>query len=170
MGFVRFEQFFRAAGGVSVDRDDVKRYLGFVNDALYDLLLMGQAAAKANARDIIEPWDLPITRGLQESIHAYERRDEEIEFRAILEDLAARPPLDAALSEETENRLPLIFGGVSTVLARTFKLVDAELKAVYTREWERTFSLFRLLVWPARTGFRSPRLGGWGIRAAAARR
>jgi Domain of unknown function (DUF1931) len=146
MSFVKFEQFFRAAGGVRVDRDDVKRYLDFVNDALYDLLLMGQGAAKANARDIIEPWDLPITRGLQESIHAYERLEEQLELRAILEDLAARPPLDVALSEETENRLPLIFGGVSTALARTFKLVDAELKAVHTREWERTFSLFRLLI------------------------
>jgi hypothetical protein len=146
MGLVKFQQFFRAAGDVSVDRDDVKRYLDFVNDALYDLLLMGEGAAKANARDIIEPWDLPITRGLQESIHAYERLDEEIELRPILEDLAARPPLDAALSEETKNRLPLIFGGVSTALARTFKLVDAELKAVHSREWERTFSLFRLLI------------------------
>jgi hypothetical protein len=77
MGFVKFEQFFRAAGGVSVDRDDVKRYLGFVNDALYDLLLMGQAAAKADARDIIEPWDLPIIRGLQEHprVRAPRRRD-----------------------------------------------------------------------------------------------
>jgi hypothetical protein len=44
------------------------------------------------------------------------------------------PRLDAALSEETENRLPLIFGAVSTALVRTFKLVDAQLKAVYTRE------------------------------------
>ena len=48
MGFVKFERFFRVAGGVTVDRDDVKRYLDFVNDALYDLLLIGQAAAKAN--------------------------------------------------------------------------------------------------------------------------
>jgi hypothetical protein len=73
MGFVKFERFFRAAGGVTVDRDDVKRYLDFVNDALYDLLLMGQAAAKANARGIIEPWDLPITKGLQECMHGFER-------------------------------------------------------------------------------------------------
>ena len=60
MGFTKFERFFRAAGGVSVegDRDDVKRYLDFVNDAIYDLLLIGQATAKANVRDIIEPWDL----------------------------------------------------------------------------------------------------------------
>ena len=73
MGFTKFERFFRAAGGVSVDRDDIKRYLDFVNDAIYDLLLTGQATAKANVRDIIEPWDLPVTKGLQESTHAFRR-------------------------------------------------------------------------------------------------
>ncbi len=146
MGLVRFERFFRAAGGVTVDRDDVKRYLDFVNDALYDLLLIGQATAKANARDIIEPWDLPLTKGLQESTHAFERLEEEIELRPILESLAARPPLDAALSEDTQARLPVLFGGISVALARTFKLIDAELKAVHAREWERTFALFRLLI------------------------
>jgi hypothetical protein len=55
MGFTKFERFFRAAGGVDVDRDDIKRYLDFVNDALYDLLLIGQATAKANVRDVILP-------------------------------------------------------------------------------------------------------------------
>jgi hypothetical protein len=31
-------------------------------------------------------------------------------------------------------------------LARTFKLINADMKAVHSEEWERTFSLFRLLV------------------------
>ena len=65
MGLVKFERLFRAAGGVSVDRHDVGRYLDFVNDAIYDLLVMAQATAKANVRDVIEPWDLPITKGLR---------------------------------------------------------------------------------------------------------
>jgi len=146
MGFTKFERFFRAAGGVTVDRDDVKRYLEFVNDAIYDLLLMGQATAKANARDVIEPWDLPITRGLQESVHGFGRIDEEIELRPVLDSLAARPPLAAALSEETQARLPLIFGGISVALARTFKLIDTEMKTVGSQEWERAFTLFRLLI------------------------
>ena len=42
--------------------------------------------------------------------------------------------------------LPLLFGGVSVALVQAFKLIDAELKAVHTREWERTFELFRLLI------------------------
>lgn len=146
MGLVKFERFFRAAGGVTVDRDDVKRYLDFVNDALYDLLIIGKATAKANVRDIVEPWDLPVTRGLQDSVHAFERLEEEIELRPILESLAARPPLEAALSEDTQARLPMLFGGISVALARTFKLIDAELKAVHTQEWERAFGLFRLLI------------------------
>jgi len=146
MGFTKFECFFRAAGGVTVDRNDVKRYLDFVNDAIYDLLLMGQATAKANVRDIIEPWDLPVTKGLQESTHAFERIEEEIELEPILESLAARPPLDYALTEETQARLPLLFGGISVALARTFKFIDAEVKAVHTQEWERAFSLLRLLI------------------------
>ena len=146
MGFTKFERFFRAAGGVTVDRDDIKRYVDFANDALYDLLLIGQATAKANARDIIEPWDLPVTKGLQESTHAFERIEEEVELRPVLESLAARPPLSYALSEDTQARLPLLFGGISVALARTFKLIDAEVRAVHTVEWERTFGLFRLLI------------------------
>ena len=146
MGFTKFERFFRVAGGVVVDKDDVKRYLDFVNDAIYNLLLMGQATAKANVRDIIEPWDLPITKGLQECMHQFRALDEEIELRPILEDLTARPPLAAALSQETQDDLPIIFGGISVALARTFKIVSSELKAVHTEEWDRSFRLFRLLI------------------------
>jgi hypothetical protein len=146
MGFTKFERFFRTAGGVSVDRDDVKRYLDFVNDAIYDLLVMGQAAARANVRDIIEPWDLPVTKGLQESTHTFRRVEEEIEIGPILESLAARPPLGYALSEATQARLPQLFGGISVALARTFKLLDADIKAVHSAEWDRAFSLFRLLI------------------------
>ena len=146
LGFVKFERLFRAAGSVDVDRDDIRRYLDFVNDALYDLLIIGRNTAKASARDVIEPQDLPVTKGLQESTHAFQRLEEEIELRPILESLAARPPLDATLDEETEARRPLLFGGIRVALARTFKLIDAELKAVHSEEWERTFSLFRLLI------------------------
>src|ERR1700689_4502093 len=110
MGFTKFERFFRSAGGVSVDRDDIKRYLDFVNDAIYDLLLIGQATTKANLPDIIEPWDLPVTKGLQESTHAFQRIEEEIELRPILESLAARGPRDYGPGAATQARLVDLFG------------------------------------------------------------
>jgi hypothetical protein len=146
VGFTKFERLFRVAGSVDVDRDDVQRYLAFVNDALYDMLIMAQATAKANVRDVIDPWDLPLTKGLQDSMHAFERMDEDIEIEPILEDLAARPPLDVSLDDDTQARLPLIFGAISVALARMFRLIDPELKLVHTEEWDRAFQLFRVLV------------------------
>lgn len=94
----------------------------------FDLLICGQAATKANGRDIIESFDLPIAKGMQESIHDFRDIDEEIELKPILDALAARPPLDLTYSEETEARLPGLVGGLSVALARAFTLIEPELK------------------------------------------
>jgi hypothetical protein len=118
MGFTKFERLFRAAAEVRVDRDDIKSYLKFVEGVIYDLLITAHATAKANSRDIIAPWDLPVTKGLQECVHEFERIEEEIELRPLLDTIAARPPLDLALSAEAEARLPLLYGGITVALAR----------------------------------------------------
>ena len=142
----RFERFFRSVAGLDVDKSDLRRYSDFVSDKLYDLLLRAQAAAKANGRDVIEPHDLPITKGLQERIHEFRTLDEEIELQPILDHLAARPPLDLAYGEEAEARLPAIAGGISVALARTFKVIDPELKNPQTRHWEMALRIFDLLL------------------------
>jgi hypothetical protein len=84
--------------------------------------------ANANGRDVIAPRDLPITKGLQESIHDARDIDSEIQLQPILQQLAVRPPLDVALAAETETRLPGVVGGLSLALARAFKLMDPKLK------------------------------------------
>ena len=145
-GVAKFERFFRLAAELDVDKDDLKRYSEFVERKLYDLLLMGQATAAANARDIVEPHDLPITKGLQESTHSFRKMDEEIELAPILDRLAAYPPLDRSPSEETEARLPQIVGGLSVALARTFKVIDPEVKNPQSRHWERAFQIFDQLL------------------------
>jgi hypothetical protein len=146
MGAVRFQQFFRAAAEIDVDRNDLKRYNDFVNDRVYDLLIMAQACAKSNSRDIIQPTDLPVTKGLQESMHQFVKLDQEIEVEPLLEQLTARPPLDMALSEETSQRLPEVAGGLSLALGRTLKVIEPEVKAAHTELWERAFRIFELLL------------------------
>jgi hypothetical protein len=79
------EHLFRVAASVDINKSDVERYYDFVDHKVFDLLLMGQAAASANGRDTVEAWDLPITKGLQESIHAFEQLDLEIGLEPILE-------------------------------------------------------------------------------------
>jgi hypothetical protein len=142
----RFERFFRAAASLDVDKSDLKRYGQFVDEKVYDLLLIAQAKAKANGRDVIAAHDVPVTKGLQECIHEFRKLDEEIELRPILDTLTARPPLDLALGEDAERRLPDIVGGLSVALAQTFKIMDPDLKNPQTVHWERALRTFNVLL------------------------
>jgi hypothetical protein len=99
----KFERFFRITAGLDVDKQDLKRYSDFINKKVYDLLVRAEAAATASGRDIIEPFDLPVTKGLQDSIHEFMNIDEQIELRPILDHLTARPPRDLAYTENTES-------------------------------------------------------------------
>jgi len=146
MGVAKFTRFFRVAASLDVDKADLKRYSDFVNHKIYDLLLRGQAAAKANDRLIIEPFDLPITKGLQERIHEFRKLEEGIALEPSLEHLTALPPLDLAYSQETEARLPDVAGGISVALAHTFKIIDPNVKNPASEEWERSQQIFDLLL------------------------
>jgi hypothetical protein len=145
-GVANFERFFRATASLDVDKDDLKRYREFVTEKLDDLLIRGQATAKANDRDIVQSFDLPITKGLQESIHEYRRVDPETELRPFLEPLAEHRPQDVVVSDETEARLPEVVGGLSVALARAFKVIEPDLKNPQTQQWERAFRIFDLLL------------------------
>src|SRR6202795_460457 len=113
---------------------------------IYDLLVQAEAAARTNGRVIIEPFDLPITKGLQESIHEFEKIDEQIELQPILDQLTAPPPLDLAYGEDTESRLSEVVGGLSVALARAFKIIDGNLKNPATEHWQKCFRIFHLLL------------------------
>jgi hypothetical protein len=145
-GFARFERFFRIAAGLEVDKEDLRRYQEFINHKIHDLLLRGEAAAKANGRDIIEPFDLPITKGLQEATHAFRDMDEEIDLDPILERVLWEPPLDLEIGTDTEERLPAIAGGLSVAMAQTFKILDPQLKNPRTEHWQRLLQIFDLLL------------------------
>ncbi|GAB3887763.1 DUF1931 family protein [Kibdelosporangium lantanae] len=146
MNVARFERFFRIAAGIDVDKSDLRRYNDFVNHKLYDLCLLGVAAAKENGRDVIQPYDLPVTKGLQERVREFDQLDEEIDITGILAALAELPPLDAALSDEAELWLPRIAGGLSIAVARTFRIVDPKLRNPSSDHWEKAFHLFDLLL------------------------
>ena len=146
IGISRFERLFRLAAELDVDKEDLRRHHEVVNRKILDLLLRAQANAKANERDVMEPFDLPITKGLQERIHEFRRLGRETEVRPILDQVSAEPPLDMAYSEDLEAVLPEVAGGLSVALAHTFKVIDPKLKNPQTLDWERAFALFDLIV------------------------
>ncbi|MDB5483797.1 MAG: hypothetical protein JWO83_4850 [Caulobacteraceae bacterium] len=142
----KLERFFRRAGAIDVDKSDLGRYEAFVNRKLHDLLIRGEATAKANGRDIVQRIDLPVTKGLQECLHHFEALAAEVPVRPALEEIVARPPLDLAYDVELEAWLPELAGGLSVAIARSFRIVDPEVKNPSTEHWERTFQLFDLLL------------------------
>jgi hypothetical protein len=142
----RLERFFRTSGGLDIDKADVKRYEGFVHAKVYDLLLRGVAGAKANGRDVIRPHDLPITKGLQESMHEFRKLDHELDLKPILEHLASRPQLELNYDDETQALLPHVAGGLSVALARCFKIIYPSLRNPQTQHWQAMAAVFDRLV------------------------
>ena len=145
-GIPEVQRFFRAAGDVDVDKDDVKRYREFVDEKVDDLAIAGRDAARWNGRDVIAPQDLPITKGLQEQMRVFGRLEEAGELRRLLRDSLRRPPGDVTFGEETEDVLVEVFGGISLALARSFRIVDPQVRNPSTEHWERVFTLFELLL------------------------
>jgi hypothetical protein len=87
-----------------------------------------------------------MTKGLQERVHEFEKLDQDIELEPFLGDLAARPQLDVALADETQERIPAVAGGLAVALARSFKIIDPKVVNPSSEHWERAFRLFNLLM------------------------
>ena len=142
MSVPKFERFFRTAASLDIDKADIARFDDFIDRKIEGLLIRAQASAKQNLRDVIEPQDLPITKGLQENIERFRRYDREIEIRPVLDHITIRPRLDMDYSHETEARLPDIAGGLSVALAHVFRIIDPESKHPFGEQWERATRVF----------------------------
>jgi hypothetical protein len=143
-GIPEVQRFFRAAGSVDVDKADVDRFRTFVDEKVDDIAIAGRNTARWNGRDVIAPQDLPITRGLQEQMRDFDKLDEAADIREWLGGTLRRPPDDVTFGEETEGVLTEVFGGIAVALARSFRIVDPEVRNPSTQHWERAFELFRL--------------------------
>jgi hypothetical protein len=144
-GIPELQRFFREAGGVDVDKADLDRYRAFVDEKVDDVATAGRDSARWNGRDVIAPQDLPITKGLQERMREFAKLDSADDLRQWLGQTLRRPPDDVTFGEETEDTLTDVFGGISVALARSFRLVDPEVRSPQTQHWDRAFELFRLL-------------------------
>lgn len=145
-GVRQLQRLFREAAGLHLEKADLKRYEEFIDHRIYRLLLRAEADAKAGGDILIEPWNLPITAGLQECIEQFKKMDETIELAPILDRLAHRPPLQFSYSDETEAMLPDLAGGLGIAVARALKIIEPDLKNPQTRDWELASRLFELLL------------------------
>jgi Domain of unknown function (DUF1931) len=137
-GIHPIERFFRVAASLGIEKEDIRRYYEFVDQNVEDLLLVARQTAKANGHVVVELRDIPITKGLQGSIHEFESLDVDVGLERLLEESVPEPLSDLAYSDEVEARLPL--SGLSLAVARTFTIIDPQIKHPPTTEWERGLS------------------------------
>lgn len=141
-----FERFFRAVASIDIDKNDVRRFHQFVDGQIDDIAIAGRNSAKANGRDVVAVQDLPITKGIQERMREFDALEEADEVRELLSQIVRRPPGDITFGDETEQLLPELFGGLSVALARSFGAVDATITKPSTDDWDRVFSVLRLVL------------------------
>lgn len=83
-GIPVFERFFRSVASIDIDKNDVRRFRDFIDEKIDDIAIAGRNSAKANGRDVIEPQDLPITKGVQERMREFDELEEAQEIRELL--------------------------------------------------------------------------------------
>ena len=145
-GIPEVKRFFREAGDVDVDKSDIVRFRAFVDEKIDDIAVSARDNARWNNRDVIAPQDLPITKGLQERIREFGKLETAGDMRDWIGQTLRRPPGDVTFGEETEDVLTEVFSGLSVGLARSFRIVDPEVRNPNTGHWERASALFGLLV------------------------
>jgi len=145
-GANRLEELVWRVSEVELDKTDLQRLSDFVSDKLHDLLLVGVQHASYNDRDLIMEPDLPLTRGLRESMQDFELYEEEVEIEPILEQLATYPQLEREPSQEVIDLLPEIVGTLILVTTQLMTVVDPGISNPDSETWDRVTEAMNLLV------------------------
>jgi uncharacterized protein DUF1931 len=146
IGYNRLKEFLRRSAGIDVDKSDIKRLSDLIGGKLYDLLVIGVRNASYNDRDVIMEPDLPLTKGFLERMQDFNRYDEQIGLKEILEQLAGYPPLERALSADVEDWLPAIAGTLAMLAGETMKVIDPDVKNPDAAMWDKVFTLMDVLL------------------------
>jgi hypothetical protein len=145
-GVATFERFFRETAQLDIDKSDLRRFDTVLNERLASMLTRGREVARENERDVVEPYDLPITEGLRERIIEFRKLDRDMKLRPMLAGIIAIPPIGVTYSAATEEQLPEIAGGLAIALAKSFPLIDPNVRNPQAAQWERAERLFTLLL------------------------
>jgi len=124
VGFTKLEALFRKAASIDIKKGHAKEITDIVEAKLVDLLIAAERNANMNGRDVVWESDLPITKGLQETIINLRKLEEEVALEDVLTFLTNSTPIKYALSEEAEAKLPELTGAILVIMAKIMKEVD----------------------------------------------
>jgi hypothetical protein len=143
-GFTKLEALFRKAASLDIKKGHAKDITDIVEKKLVDLLIAGERNASINGRDVIMEADIPVTKGLQETMIAFRKMEEEIDLQDVLNTLTTFPPLKYPYAADLEEKLPEITGALLVVMAKIMKEIDDNDRAIDHTTIEKTKAVMDL--------------------------
>ncbi len=142
-GAHKIEALFKKAVDLQISKEKVKEISDIVDQKFHDLLLVGEANAKYNGRDVIWFSDLPLTKAFRESMRHFEALEEALALDDVLEHIKTLPPL-YVLETELEQKADKIVGTLIYILAKitkTFSKNDRTVSAEDLKSAEQILNL-----------------------------
>lgn len=141
VGFTRLQALYRRFTGLDLDKAKAEYVIEVAEKKLSDLFEVAAERARWEGRDTVKWRDLPITKGLRETMERYERErerlsDPRLDLSPILEFL--RVPLGGLeLDEEVREKLPALAATVLLLIGYIVKHVDPGARKPSKEDLER---------------------------------
>ncbi len=145
VGVHKIEELFKKAAGLQIGKEKVKEISDIIDQKFHDLLLIGEANAKYNGRDVIWYSDLPLTKAFRESMQKFKELEEELALEDVLEHIKTLPPL-YALEVELEEKTVDIVGTLVYILANITKEFSKHDKVVSSEDLKSAEHILNLTI------------------------
>jgi len=128
VGYTRLESLYRRFLGLDLDKSKAEMIIEVSSKKLEDLFRVGLERAYIRGSDVVEYYDLPITKGLQETIEWYRREreklnDPRLELGPIVDYLAGRI-MGLVIGETVRENLQDLTAAILLLIGLVIKLVD----------------------------------------------
>ncbi len=141
VGLPRLQALYRRFVGLDLDKGRAAEVLEVAEKKLADLFEAAAERAEAEGRETIRWLDLPLTKGLKETIERYEREREKLNDPRLdpgpIAEYVAKPAHHLALDEEVMEKLPSLAATVLLLIGYVVKHIDPETRKPSKRDIER---------------------------------
>ena len=148
VGFTKLQTLYRRFVGLDIDKAKATYIIDVAEKKLADLFEVAFERARAEGRDTVSWRDLPITKGLKETMERYEREREELgekelDIGPIAEYLSGIIDYDK-VEEEVREKLPTLVGTLLILMGYIMKLVDPSARRPSKEDLERAKQILDL--------------------------
>ena len=135
IGYKKMEQLFRKCCSLDLDKNKAKRILEIVEKKFNDMIEVAEENAKSNGRDTLTLSDFPITKGLKNSMKAFDELKEAVDVDPVIAAIRAKTTMK--FDEEVEENMPTLVGTLFVIVGHVMRELGVEERKPSVEEIER---------------------------------